>query len=108
MWNVIFFETARGEKIVKKFIFKQTESTRGKIIRGIDLLKKYGPILGMPNSKQLTNKIHELRIRGQEEIRIFYGFTKHNIYLLHAFKKKTQKTPSKEIETASERLALLT
>ena len=60
-------------------------------------------LLGMPYSKKLTKEINELRIRGREEIRILYTFSKSNIYLLHAFKKKTQKTSKKEIKTAEAR-----
>lgn len=61
----------------------------------------------MPHAKQLGSGIYELRVRGEEEIRIFYGFQQKTIYLLHAFKKQTQKTPHKEIETALQRLQSL-
>jgi len=62
----------------------------------------------MPHAKKLTGKIYELRIRGKEEVRIIYAFVKNRIYLLHAFKKKTQKTPIREIKIALRRLSYLT
>lgn len=102
-WEVIFFETPRGEKIVKEFIKSLDEKTISKIGREIDLLEKHGPFLGMPHSKKLTKDLYELRVRGRQEIRIVYGFTGSIIYLLHVFLKKTQKTPSPEIDTADKR-----
>ena len=106
-WNVYFFQTSRGEKIVKEYLKKLQEKTIAKISQNIDLLKIHGPFLGMPYSKMLIKIIYELRIRGKEEIRILYTFSKSNIYLLHAFKKQTQKTPIKEIKIAEDRKLML-
>lgn len=97
------------------------ESTIAKILHKIDLLEKYGTSLGMPHVKKITTSLYELRIRGKQETRIFYGFIKNKqsfssskqsfstnkIYLVHAFKKQTQKTPKKEIKIATERLKIL-
>lgn len=102
-WEILFFETSRGEKIVKEFIKSLDVKTISKISSGIDLLVKHGPFLGMPHSKKLTQDLYELRIRGKQEIRIIYGFVNKNIYLLSAFQKKTQKTPLKEIDIAHKR-----
>ena len=107
VWNIYFFQTSRGEKVVKEFIKKLQSKTIGKIAQHIDLLKIHGPFLGMPYSKRLVKEVYELRIRGKEEIRILYTASKNNIYLLHAFKKQTQKTPSKEIKTAESRKLIL-
>lgn len=107
-WNIYFFETKRGERIVKEYIQTLRSETLGKISEKITLLKLYGPFLGMPYSKRITGKLYELRIRGVEEVRIFYTFSKGSIFLLHAFKKKSQKTPTKEIKTALARLIRLT
>lgn len=108
VWQIILFETKRGEKPVEEFILQQNSQAKAKIAHLIDLLEKYGPMLGMPHSKKLTSELYELRIRGKQEIRILYSFKKHNIYLLHAFKKQTQKTPHKEIEITLKRLLVLT
>ncbi len=102
-WEILFFETQRGERVVKEFIKSLDQKTISKISSEISLLEKHGPILGMPYSKKLTKELYELRIRGKQEIRIIYSFIDGAIYLLHAFQKKTQKTPVKEIETANKR-----
>lgn len=107
-WNIILFETIRGEKPVEEFVKSLPESTIAKVAHKIDLLEKHGAYLSMPHTKKLTSVLYELRVRGKVEIRIIYVFINRNIYLLHAFDKKTQKTPAKEIETATRRLNFLT
>ena len=106
-WIILFYETTSGERIIENFIAKQQPQARGKIGHLIDLLEQYGSMLRMPHAKQLDTNLYELRVRGKEEIRIFYGFKKHTIYLLHAFKKQTQKTPQKELDIAMQRLQSL-
>ena len=103
-WNVVVFETERKEKPVEKFIKSLDKRTTAKVIHHIDLLQQYGNKLGAPHSKKLVGKLLELRIRGKQEVRIIYAFKKKTIYLLHAFTKKSQKTPKKEIEKAGKRL----
>ena len=103
-WKVIFFESRRGKKPVETFFYKQQLKAQAKMLHLFELLKAYGSRLGMPHAKQLGLGIYELRIRGNEELRIFYGFKQKTIYLLHAFKKQTQKTPRRELEIAQKRL----
>lgn len=61
----------------------------------------------MPHSKKITNNLFELRIRGRQEIRIFYIIGKGTATLLHLFVKKTQKTPIGEILAAQKKLKAL-
>ena len=104
-WKVIAYESARKEKLVKDFIKSLENETRSKVGRLISLLQIHGNLLRMPYSKKITKDIFELRIRGVDEIRIFYAFGKGKvIYLLHGFKKKSQKTSIREIIIAEKRL----
>jgi phage-related protein len=107
-WNILVFETQRGEKPVEEFIVSKSPQTKAKVAHLINLLEIHGNILSMPHSKQLSKGLYELRIRGKEEIRILYCFKGKDIYLLHGFKKQTQKTPGKEIDIALKRLEVLT
>ncbi len=59
---------------VKTFIKKLQKPTQSKILRSIELLEYYGQNLGMPHAKKATNLLYELRIRGTQEVRIFYTF----------------------------------
>lgn len=102
-WNIVLFKTNRGEKPVEEFIKSLDSSAIAKVAHEIDLLEKHGNMLGTPRSKKIASKLYELRIRGKTELRIIYAFKNRDIYLLHAFKKKTQKAPRKEIKTALKR-----
>lgn len=107
-WVILTFETSKGEKVIDDFIRNLQAPTNAKIIHIVNLLKQYGNKLGMPHSKSLGSGLYELRIRGKEEIRIFYCFkAKKIIFLLHTFKKKTQTTPNKEIALALQRMKSL-
>jgi phage-related protein len=50
--------------------------------------------------------VHELRVRGEgSTVRIFYYLRKADaIIVFHAFQKKSQKTPFREIDLARQRL----
>ncbi len=85
---------------VEKLLKSLNPKELAKAIRIIELLEEFGHDLGMPHSKHLSGQLLELRIRGKREIRIFYCFHKNEVFMLHAFIKKTQKTPQKEIARA--------
>lgn len=109
IWNIETYETTRGEKIVDEFIKNQKPQAKAKIAHTVKLLKLYGNNLRLPHSKALGSGLYELRIKGKEELRIFYCFTpQKTIYLLHGFKKQTQKTPQKELDIALHRMKNLT
>ena len=106
-WKVLFFQTTRGEYPVKEFIEKQDRNTVAKINLSIRLLIDYGPFLKPPDIKKLKNKIYELRIQGKSSVRIVYTIVAGKYYLLHAFIKKSQKTPPKELKVALDRMRKL-
>lgn len=60
--------------------------------------------MGAQNIKKVQNKLFELRIRGKEKIRFLFTCRGQNFYILHGFKKKTNKIPKKEIILAIKRL----
>ena len=93
---------------VEKIILSMEDFTIAKIMRSIDLLEKFAYRLGSPNSKKVKNKIFELRIRGKQEVRIFYTILDKKIILFHVFLKKSQKIPKYEIELAERKLKDLT
>ena len=106
-WKIRFFQTARGDYPVKNFTEEQERSTFAKIIHSIELLETHGPFLKPPYSKKIRQNLYELRIPGKITIRVLYTAYKNQFFLLHAFKKKTQKTPPKEIKTALDRMKVL-
>lgn len=103
-YHVVLYETQSGQFVVEKFINSLEKSARAKLAHKLLLLEEYGIELSMPHAKPMGRGLYELRVRGKTEIRIFYVFVKaRRIYLLHGFVKKTQETPTKEINIAMER-----
>ncbi len=100
--EVQFFDEA-----LVKFIRTLEQSTGAKIFRAIDLLERFGSTLGMPHSKKIALRLFELRIRGQQEVRILYAFHNNTAMLLHGFVKKTDRIPARELRTALQKLATL-
>lgn len=82
----------------------QDNSIFMKIFRTIEFLETGGPFLKPPDAKKVSKNLYELRIRGKDPIRILYTKVGDTFYLLHAFKKKTQKIPKKELKTAIDRM----
>ncbi len=103
-WKVQYFQTARGKYPVKEFIEALDSQIRAKVARSIRLLVDYGPFVKPPYNKKLGSNFYELRTQGAVAIRIFYTSKHGKYYLLHAFKKKTQKTPPNELRTALDRM----
>lgn len=89
---------------MKNFIEQLERSGYLKAFRSIRLLEKFGPFIKPPYAKKIQGRLCELRVVGKDSIRIFYMQQKDTYYLLHAFKKNTQKTPQKEITLALDRL----
>ncbi len=103
-WRVKFFQTSRGDYPVRDFILEQDHKTHARIILSIELLRDNGPFLKPPHIKKLRPDLYELRILGPNPVRIFYTIYENEYFLLHAFKKKSQRTPPREMNLAVERL----
>ena len=74
--------------------------------RSVELLSEYGPSLRLPHSRACGDGLFELRPRGRSGIgRAFYCFLiGRRVVVLHAFIKKTQQTPDRELKLARKRL----
>ena len=106
MWNIVYYKKRDGTIPVKEFIEALPVRHRAKAVREITLLEEYGNRLTEPHAKHIEGKLWELRIKSSSDIsRIFYFLhSGDDIILLHGFVKKTQKTPRREINRASEYL----
>ena len=73
--------------------------------RLVELLTEHGPNLRLPHSRALGSGLFELRPRGRSGIgRAFYCFLyAKRVVILHAFVKKTEQTPDKEMALARKR-----
>ena len=71
-----------------------------------ELLSEHGPNLRLPYSRAFSDGLFELRPRSRAGIgRAFYCFmVGKRVVVLHAFIKKTQQTPDREMKLARKRL----
>ena len=71
-----------------------------------ELLIEHGPSLRLPHSRAFGDGLFELRPKGKSGIgRAFYCFlVGKRVVVLHAFIKKTQQTPDKDLKLARKRL----
>ena len=74
--------------------------------RLVELLIDHGPSLRLPHSRAFGDGLFELRPKGRSGIgRSFYCFMLgKQVIILHAFIKKSQQTPDKELKLARKRL----
>jgi phage-related protein len=106
--KIKYYQTAGGGSPVEEFLLALPEETRLEIADAIVLLES-GHKLEMPLSRSLSGirpGLHELRIRDRAgQVRVIYYIKKGDaIYLIHAFRKKTQTIPRRELDIVNKRL----
>jgi phage-related protein len=99
-WSIEYYSEA-----VEQFILHLPAGLLARYLRLTDLMLELGPNLGMPHTRAMGEGLFELRIKGQEGIvRVFYcTIVRRRIVMLHAFIKKSQKTPKRELNIATRR-----
>jgi len=105
-WIVDYYKDAKGNEPVKEFLNSLSTPANAKVMRLIEFLTERGVLLKEPYTKQIKDKIRELRVKDKQgAIRILYfTYTGKRFILLHGFIKKTDKTPVREIEIAEKRM----
>lgn len=105
-WKVVYYISDSGNIPVREFLDAAAPFLKSKALRLLFNLSEYGLQGIIPHVKKLTGTpLWEIRLLGADSIRIMF-VTEINkcILLLHAFYKKTKKTPQKEISIAITRL----
>lgn len=103
----MFYKAASGDVPVREFIAEQDMDTRERIRADLNRLARFNVELGAPYVRKMEGRgFWELRTRaGGDAYRTFYfAHTGKKFVLLHAFQKKSHKTPKKELETAEARM----
>jgi phage-related protein len=100
---VFYKEKGSGNEPVKEWLYTLDKSCRkiiGKDMRTVQL----GWPLGMPLVRSLGDGLWEIRFRLSSNIaRIIFKMINGEMVLLHGFIKKTQKTPSDDLQLAKKR-----
>lgn len=101
IWTITFYSQR-----VEEEIFALPAGILARFLRYADRMEMYGPDLGMPHTRAMGGGIFELRIKAAEGIaRVLYcTVVGHRIVFLHQFVKKTEKTPSRQLDLARRRM----
>jgi len=110
MFNILFYKDKNDKSSVETYLrelnLKTDKDSRikaRKIYDYIDYLREAGAQAKEPYVKHLDGEIYELRpIRDRILFAVWDG---QSFIILHHFMKKTQKTPSREIDQAKRNLA---
>ncbi len=100
-WDIKYYN-----ETVEEEVLALPDSLLARYARLTDVMKTYGPNLGMPHTKAMGDGLFGLRLKGKEGIaRVFYcAIINHEIIMLHTIIKKQQKTASHELRLAKKRL----
>lgn len=101
-WEVIYYTSPSGGNPVSDFLDSLDKQTQSKLLRIVANIEEYGLLSVIPHIKKLSGTpLWEIRVLGKSNARVIYVVpTKTKVVLLHGFIKKSNKTPSKEINIA--------
>jgi len=106
---VLFYRTATGREPVLEWLRDLGSEDRRAI--GRDLMRvQFGWPVGMPLVRSLKDGLWEVRstLPSLRIARLMLCFHENKIVALHAFIKKTQRTPAQDIEVARQRMREVT
>ena len=105
--NVVFFRTDAGREPVREFLLDLTVEDRKAFGTDIKTVQ-FGWPLSMPLVRKMAPDLWEVRGDLNDGIaRVLFTVSDARMVLLHAFVKKSPKTPPQEINTALARMRQL-
>lgn len=106
MRKIIFYRTEIDRCPVEEYLDSLSDKQAEKVFFVLDIVEKFEIIPSKFLKKlEAADDIWEIRIQQGNDIFRLLGFFdgEQLVVLTHAFTKKSQKTPSKEIKTAQQR-----
>ncbi len=99
-WEIVYY----NEK-VQSILNAWPVGIRAVYARITERISIFGPNLGMPFTRALGSGLFEIRAKGKEGIgrAFFCAVVGQKVVVLHAYIKKSEKTPRKELEIARKR-----
>ena len=100
-WEIIYFN-----EDLQRTILAFPAGIQARYVHLTQRIRTFGPNLGMPHSRAMGEGLFELRMKSKEGIgRVFYcNLPDQRVMMLHAFVKKSEKTPTKELKIARDRM----
>ena len=99
-----FYQNSNGREPVREWLLELDAESRRTVGRDV-ATADFGWPVGMPLSRSLGGGLHELRssITGKRIARVIYMVHEERLVLLHAFVKKTRRTPKADLDLARAR-----
>lgn len=99
-WIIEFYNSS-----VEESILEMPPKIQARMLKLLELVEKHGANLGSPHTEPMGDGLFEIRAKAQEGIgRSLYCYMKgQHIMVLHAFIKKSNKTPKSDLELARKR-----
>ncbi len=105
--EVRFFKTETSAEPARDWLISLPKGERKLIGEDIKTVQ-YGWPIGMPLAKKLCKGIWEIRTNLENKIsRVLFTLSGDQIFLLHGFIKKTEKTPKDDLNLAIKRMKQL-
>lgn len=104
--EIDFYETAAGNFPAQKFLWSLEDEVQAKVVAAMELIEEEDRVQKELFCKMSgTKDLWEIRIRYNKNIYRFLCFFDGQQLIIAAsgFQKKTQKTPKREIDTATKR-----
>jgi len=100
-WEFLYYN-----KNVQELINEWPVGIRAFYARVTERMEIFGPNLGMPFTRSMGKGLFEIRAKGKEGIgrAFFCTIVDQRIVILHAYIKKTDKTPQRELKVARRRM----
>ena len=98
-WKIDFY------KGVDEQILAMSPKIQARMLKLLELMEKHGANLGPPHTESMGSGLFEIRAKAAEGIGrgLFCYLKGRHIFVLHAFIKKSQKTPKADLELARQR-----
>ena len=100
--SIVFFLTASSRNPVREFFDDLSEADATEVLAAISNFAQEFPTVTTVTIKHLQGKLWEMKIA---RFRVLYGVGTDSLLIVHAFTKKSQKTPKNDLDLAAKRLA---
>jgi phage-related protein len=104
-----FWRSDQGREAVRDWLIELPPEDKRVIGRDISIVQ-FGWPIGLPVCRPLGGGLWEVRssLPSKREARVLFCFHEGELFALHAFIKKTRKTPKEDLKLAAKRLKEIT